>query len=98
MFQQAGGILNTTQQQSSEGNLVVYPNPTNGLLHFNDAEINQNERATIKVFDVLGNVILEEQFASLSNKTIDLSSQSSGIYFVEVKTNGNCKPFKVVKF
>ena len=98
LFQQAGGILNTTQQQSSEGNLVVYPNPTNGLLHFNDAEINQNERATIKVFDVLGNVILEEQFASLSNKTIDLSSQSSGIYFVEVKTNGNCKPFKVVKF
>ena len=98
LFQQAGGILNTTQQQSSEGNLVVYPNPTNGLLHFNDTEINQNERATIKVFDVLGNVILEEQFASLSYKTIDLSSQSSGIYFVEVKTNGNCKPFKVVKF
>ena len=97
LFQQAGGILNTNEYQFSSDNLVVYPNPTNGLLHFYDNEKNQINKVNVKIMDVLGNIILEQQFDNLTNKSIDLSSQSSGIYILEVKTNGDCKNIKVVK-
>ena len=97
LFQQAGGILNTNEHQFSSDNLVVYPNPTNGLLHFYDNEKSQINRVNVKIMDVLGNIILEQQFDNLTNKSIDLSSQSSGIYILEVKTNGDCKHIKVVK-
>jgi phosphatidylserine/phosphatidylglycerophosphate/cardiolipin synthase-like enzyme len=97
LFQQAGGILNTNEHQFSSDNLVVYPNPTNGLLHFYDNEKSQINRVNVKIMDVLGNIILEQQFDNLTNKSIDLSSQSTGIYILEVKTNGDCKHIKVVK-
>ena len=97
LFQQAGGILNTNEHQFSSDNLVVYPNPTNGLLHFYDNEKSQINRVNVKIMDVLGNIILEQQFDNLINKSIDLSSQSTGIYILEVKTNGDCKHIKVVK-
>ena len=97
LFQQAGGILNTNEHQFSSDNLVVYPNPTNGLLHFYDNENDQINRVKVKIMDVLGNIILEQQFDNLTNKSINLSSQSSGIYILEVKTNRDCKHIKVVK-
>ena len=96
LFQQAGGVLNTNESQFSTNNSLVYPNPTNGILHFANNE-SYNVSGTIKVVNVLGNLILEDQFDNLANKTIDLSSQSSGIYFVEIKINGNSKHIKVLK-
>jgi len=62
---------------------VVYPNPTNGILHIENA-VGQE----IKVYDVLGNLLL----ATHEDK-IDMSGYSNGIYLLHV---GN-KIVKVVK-
>ncbi|HRP59011.1 MAG TPA: T9SS type A sorting domain-containing protein, partial [Vicingus sp.] len=57
--------------------LIVYPNPTNGIVHINTAaKIN-----SIRVFDEQGqllNVIIQDN-------TINLSAFKAGFYFLEIQ-------------
>ncbi len=60
---------------------MVYPNPTSGMISF-------SKNVNFQIIDLLGNVILKGR----GNHT-DLSSQSSGIYFIKV----NHSIVKVIK-
>ena len=58
-------------------NIEVYPNPTNGIVN-----INTENRYSIKLFNILGELIMEEDLIDVSSK-IDLSSLKSGIYYID---------------
>ena len=75
---------------SSENSISIFPNPTSGIV---SVQLNSASGVKIQldVFDVLG----EKVYSSFENSplnnspmTIDLSSLSDGIYFVQVKTDG----------
>lgn len=57
----------------------VYPNPTSNLLYINSA----NKIDTIQITDVLGKIVYNENTTN-SETTIDLSTLTSGIYFITV--------------
>ncbi|MEM9022394.1 MAG: T9SS type A sorting domain-containing protein, partial [Bacteroidota bacterium] len=65
-----------------------FPNPTNGLLNI---EINglENEETELAVLNLHGQVLLQEHLGALPSnfrKSIDLSGQAQGIYFIRLKT------------
>ena len=62
---------------------IVYPNPTNGILHIENAAGNE-----IKMYDTLGNLLI----ITKGNK-IDMSNYSNGIYLLHI----NNRVVKVVK-
>ncbi len=64
----------------SNGKISVYPNPTNGLLNISMPE---TDKMNIVITDILGKIVMNINVDN-STKTIDLSSQSKGLYMVKV--------------
>ncbi len=73
--------------------LSIYPNPTAGV--FNVDYTNAN---TIKVINMLGVVVYQENVDQLSSgtKNIDLSNFANGVYFINVSNNTNALNHKLI--
>jgi hypothetical protein len=72
--------------------LILYPNPTKGLLNLNSP--NGFDNAIYSVFDVTGKRVLNDKFSSNS---IDVSVLSTGNYILRVIHNGVIKTQKFIK-
>jgi hypothetical protein len=60
--------------------VIVYTNPTIGLVHVNFSKIPERN-TTIRIFNNVGQMIVNKEALSLNNQ-IDLSGYPSGIYIV----------------
>jgi len=60
--------------------LVVYPNPTNGILNLNGIESNEE----ISVYSVTGTEVFSTK---VSNSQVDISSLANGVYSLRSKNN-----------
>ncbi len=82
-----------TENFSTKPELVVYPNPSNGVFNLEF----KNEVTKIAVIDILGETVLEEknEGATLS-KSIDLSSFQNGVYIIRVSNGTEATEYKVV--
>jgi len=67
----------------------VYPNPTDGLLYFKDAEFK-----SIDIFTITGSYI---RSVALEASSINISDLSDGCYFIRV-SGEQSKPIKILKF
>ena len=84
----------TTNKQNNSIPLVTYPNPTNGSVHIKfDQEINNLE---LVVLDITGKVVFKQSYIRLSNTSIELPS-TSGIYFLNIKTDESQSIVKLIK-
>lgn len=97
LYQQAGGVLSTNANVVVHDNLVLYPNPTDGIFSISTTGDSTIDSVLISVYDVLGNRVFEKYSTHFMNETIDLSNQASGMYFVNVLNGGKNIHFKVVK-
>jgi len=71
----------------NDDKLNVYPNPSSGIFTL---EISSSENLSIEIRNVIGQVIFSSEEKNIDGnlkKQIDLSGQSSGIYFLEVKSD-----------
>ena len=69
------------KENSFNGNILIAPNPTNGLLNISFNTIPQNTK--IEVYNSIGALVLSEAMTN-KNNTINASELSSGIYFMKV--------------
>ena len=69
-------------------NIRLYPNPTTDFVYIENIE----GPMELEVFNVLGN--LKERS---TNKSIDISHYTKGIYFFKINFNRNSQVFKIVK-
>lgn len=76
------------------GNIVLSPNPSSGLFNLYNPE---EKDLTIKVYNLMGQVIVKENGTNAVNSKIDLGEQPNGIYFVKVKYDGIEEVKKLVK-
>ncbi|MES2412006.1 MAG: phospholipase D-like domain-containing protein [Bacteroidota bacterium] len=96
LYQFAGGVLGVNQNGYAN-NLVVYPNPCNGILNLDVAGNTALTNVEISVYNVLGNKIYSNNYSNLLHETIDLSSQASGVYLINVQSDAKVSHFKVIK-
>jgi spore germination protein YaaH len=59
--------------------------------------ITNNEKGELKLFDFLGKEILQKSIAKEKQITLDISSLSNGIYFLQFQTATGVYSSKVVK-
>jgi len=88
-------------EPEGEDGVVVYPNPTGGILHVETH--NYASLRNIDVFDVFGRNVLTAPVethgrASLHTTPIDISYLPEGIYFVRVTTEKGIINKKIVKY
>lgn len=89
-------ITNLINEKKTAANSLskVFPNPGSDVF---TVELEQvDTKARICVFDLLGNCILEKILVKNGREKIDLSSQSKGIYFVEINFEGKKEVKKIM--
>ncbi|MCF8378202.1 MAG: T9SS type A sorting domain-containing protein [Bacteroidales bacterium] len=64
--------------------VIIYPNPVNDFLKLNSS----NNLNTYVIYTTLGNVEIHEKIVGSNSSTIDVSSLSPGVYFIEGYTEG----------
>jgi hypothetical protein len=64
--------------------IEIYPNPTTGIININVQTLNQDESLQLRVFDVFGKEIINQQLNNSNNQQIDLSPYGKGVYFLQV--------------
>lgn len=73
---------------------ALYPNPVSTNVN---VSFPQNlEQAEIRIFNVLGKLVLKKQIYPLNN-SIDVSSLTSGMYIASITSNNKTNSFKLIK-
>ena len=74
----------------------IYPNPSKGSFNIEFKDFVNNY--SVEVFDVTGKTIYENNFDQASNlvQTINLENPSSGVYFINVKSDKGIVTKKLV--
>lgn len=75
--------------------IVVYPNPTEDLVHIR-WENNAN-KIIYKVVALDGKTVVKEKTINSNNFTVDLSKETSGVYFIKIKSSNRSEVVKVIK-
>lgn len=78
----------------SEG-LLLYPNPTNGLISV--ALPSDLSMGTLEVADGLGRLVLQHSFRGTGKQVIDLSRVANGSYTVTLRSSSGVKVGRVIK-
>jgi hypothetical protein len=79
----------------NNNSISIYPNPVTDNITINAGDL-RNEIYDLRIYDVIGNLVLEKNIAN--NKTsIDVSTFSSGVYVVEVRTENGIEVKKFLK-
>ena len=76
------------EEHSDLSALVVYPNPTQGILAINGT-LDQASPVAVRIVNYLGQVISADTFEAQAGgfeKTYDLSAAASGTYVIEIET------------
>lgn len=90
------GVLRAPEPPSWAASVQLSPNPTTGLVQLS-AMFDQNRKGSIQVLNVLGQVVLNQNFHSdFLNESIDLQGNAPGVYFVRVSSGGEMVVRKVV--
>jgi hypothetical protein len=85
--------------ENIEGELKVYPNPTNGILNI-QYKLIQASNVKIEICDMLGKTVKTllnetQQNIDKQNKQWYLDEISNGLYFVKININGNENVIKI---
>jgi len=83
-------------EESTNFNVSIFPNPTNGLItiNFNDG-VSQETNYTITSIE--GKVITNQTNIVTNNVIIDLSNESKGVYFLKINSENNNAVYKLIK-
>lgn len=74
-----------------EKTFLVYPNPTNGKINLKIDNINNSK---LKLYNATGKLMLSQKRAK---KEIDIKHLVSGIYYLELTSQGKTKVIKIIK-
>ncbi len=79
--------------EQNEGQFVVWPNPTNGHLTINATK----EIKEVKIYDIVGKLILTTTFKNEKHTTLDLSGLMPGTYLLHAITEDEIQLQKIIK-
>lgn len=82
-------------ENNSTVGFTIYPNPNNGKFQLSMENFSFNKSSKVFVLDVLGNIVQENEMSS-QNLTIDISSQTKGMYFVKIENEQGIKVEKII--
>ncbi|MBP7773232.1 MAG: T9SS type A sorting domain-containing protein, partial [Bacteroidia bacterium] len=84
------GCRTSGEEMTAASALTAYPNPTNGLVTINFNAV-AAERYTVKVVDLLGNVVVSDQLNAVEGnnmKELNLTNVAKGMYLMSLETEG----------
>lgn len=94
-----GSTAGLTTYSASNLSMQLYPNPANDELNVVLSGLNSGEKHTLKMYDLLGNVVLNDQFQGEKGYTLhySLAGFAQGMYIVEVSSSSMKAMSRLVK-
>ena len=82
----------------NKSSILVYPNPTSGILNFEvqNPESIEEPTVAVKIYSVNGSLIRDDTHHS-NAFTIDLSGEDNGTYLLDMQVNGKKEHFTIIK-
>ncbi|WP_070138458.1 T9SS type A sorting domain-containing protein [Crocinitomix algicola] len=88
-------VLNTASiEETTFAGLNVYPNPTNGAFQIALQDVS-NSTFNVTIFNILGEVVLAQELVNATT-SIEAGVLESGVYLVEIATEGQTKTVRLV--
>jgi len=87
-------LPNSLSHNGDENNFTLFPNPTSGNLKL---QFKNKTAVIIKLINSIGQVLLEDSRLEASELNVDISTQTTGIYFLEIKIGKGTVTRKVIK-
>ena len=87
------GTLST--QNFNLQNIVVYPNPSNGIFNISYGNLTIN---SIEVYDILGKkVLVKDNISEAQQQSVDLSNAANGVYFIKISSSQGNTVKRIIK-
>lgn len=97
LYNYAGGVLNSTDFALANNQILIYPNPTDGIAYFQTNNILANAYGNYTIYNVVGSKLYEKQFKNFNKTNIDLTNYPKGLYFINLTIAGKTYQSKVIK-
>lgn len=97
LFNFAGGVLNASDFAISNYEILLYPNPTDGIAFFKTNSLMNNAYGNYTIYNAIGSKMMEKQFRNLGNTQIDLTAYPKGLYFINLTVAGKVYQAKIIK-
>jgi len=85
------------QNSQNPSILNVYPNPTTGKLTLEITGSDENQKAVIQIFGMMGSLVMKEEMTGTARKEISLENHPSGVYLISVMAGDRMEMKKIVK-
>ena len=92
IFYNGSGSKTDLSSTNLEG-VSIYPNPTTSILNI---KMNQ-DNSEVSLVDVNGRVVLSQVFSEATTAIFNVADLASGVYFVQIVSNGTIETMKIVK-
>lgn len=90
-----GPLINSVEK-TSDDQIVVYPNPGNGLLTIKGLVPENGTSVRYRILNSSGTYVLSGITEGGPDIRIDVSNQNSGIYFIQIYTSAGLKTYKYI--
>lgn len=97
LFKLSGGVLNASDFALANNQILIYPNPTDGIAYFQANTNLANAYGNYTIYNVVGSKLYEKQFKNLNKTNIDLTNYPKGLYFIHLTVAGKTYQSKVIK-
>jgi hypothetical protein len=88
--------VSITRETMGEKNIMLYPNPTGGILIMNISHLKADEKVIIQVTDMTGHILIRK-VQNCTNFEIDLTAHPKGFYLLTAVIGKERKEWKIVK-
>lgn len=87
-------VLTSVSSEFANGSVELYPNPSNGQFSIDLGTVHST--LNVSIYNIVGKMIFQKEYATTNKPSIDLSNQPNGSYFVIIKTSDRTITKKIV--
>lgn len=88
-------IVDIEDIATSDG-LQIFPNPTFGKFSISMEKL-KNEKVILKIHNIFGQLLLQEEYKNQKDITIDLINWPAGVYLIEIDSSGEIYTGNIIR-
>ncbi|MDR0604413.1 MAG: T9SS type A sorting domain-containing protein [Bacteroidales bacterium] len=87
---------NWDERKKDAFEVIVYPNPTQGIIEVEISELKTNQKAQMQIYSITGSFVKHVRNLQ-KRQSVDLTDLSSGIYLLYITADENTVVKKIIK-
>ncbi len=96
IMSESGSEIKATDLDSRETSIIIYPNPSRGILKIEILNMPEDSKKELSIYDLNGTrLLIKKDFGTPSE--VDISRFRDGVYIMRIKINNTVSDWKVIK-